>query len=203
MTTTPTTGASPLPAGLDEAAAGLVHEIERYLAARTRATAHPLVTRPTDELVAAALAELGTTIPSSDTRERSTTGRLPCGLWRALPDWALTARRRLYGTGRRQITVAEHLELTALVIEEYGWAHGRLRTRSGRRCILGAQAVLYRLGYGDEDTAITAGTHIQDVLAARGITQSYHQWNDGPGRSREEALYLVRRAADDARKADR
>ncbi|WP_254047253.1 DUF6197 family protein [Streptomyces aureus] len=70
---------------------------------------------------------------------------------RILPDWVLNfpLLRQLHGAGR-QIGVAEHLELTALVIERYGWHRGSLHSTSGRRCVLGAQAVLFRLGYGDE-----------------------------------------------------
>ncbi|MFD3634345.1 hypothetical protein ACFWUY_24255, partial [Streptomyces sp. NPDC058664] len=117
-----------------------------------------------------------------------------------LPNWALNfpLLRRLHGAGR-QISVAEHLELTALVIERYGWHHGSLRSTSGRRCILGAQAVLFRLGYGDETTARTAGHHLQTVLAARGVSEPYHRWNDAQGRTRAEVLTLVRTAAAHAR----
>ncbi|MFD3532307.1 hypothetical protein ACFWVS_12540, partial [Streptomyces sp. NPDC058661] len=121
-----------------------------------------------------------------------------------LPNWALNfpLLRRLHGAGR-QISVAEHLELTALVIERYGWHHGSLRSTSGRRCILGAQAVLFRLGYGDETTARTAGHHLQTVLAARGVSEPYHRWNDAQGRTRAEVLTLVRTAAAHARREGR
>ncbi|MFI8767305.1 hypothetical protein ACIGN6_20655 [Streptomyces sp. NPDC053792] len=174
---------------LADEAALLVREIEQYLTARVRTTAHPLVTKTTAELIAEAL---GT--PAAPTTAPVLTA--PARALRLLPDWVLNfpLLRQLHGGGRH-ISVAEHLELTALVIERYGWHRGALRSTSGRRCILGAQAVLFRLGYGDETTALAAGHRLQAVLNARGITEPYHRWNDVPHRTREEALALVRTAA--------
>ena len=119
---------------------------------------------------------------------------------RILPDWVLQFPivRQRHG-GARQVTVAEHLELTALVIERYGWAQGTHRTTSGRRCILGAQAVLYRLGIGDESTVAAAGQRLQAVLAARGCTLTYAKWNDIPDRTESDVLALIREAARTAR----
>ncbi|MFD4764530.1 hypothetical protein ACFWOJ_38745 [Streptomyces sp. NPDC058439] len=179
------------PAALVDAdvdAAQLVRDIEQYLAARTRTTAHPLVTKTTAELIAEAL---GTEVPAAVPALE-----LPGRMLRILPDWVLRfpiARHR-HG-GARHITVAEHLELTALVIGRYGWAQGTHRTTSGRRCILGAQAVLYRLGIGDESTVAAAGQRLQAVLAARGCTLTYAKWNDIPGRTQDDVLALIRTAA--------
>ncbi|WP_329623394.1 hypothetical protein OG357_25685 [Streptomyces sp. NBC_01255] len=195
MTTTVTLPASPPDTGLADDAAALVAEIERYLAARTRTTAHPLVTKTTAELVAEAL---GTpTTPAAAAPVLTA----PSRALRILPDWVLNfpLLRHRHGAGR-QIAVAEHLELTALVIERYGWAQRSLRSTSGRRCILGAQAVLYRLGYGDETTARAAGARLQDVLAGRGITQPFPGWNDAAGRTEGEVLHLIRTAANNARR---
>ncbi|MFG3038106.1 hypothetical protein ACGFYZ_14470 [Streptomyces sp. NPDC048330] len=187
-----TTPAIAVPELADEAAL-LVREIEQYLLARVRTTAHPLVTKTTAELITEAL---GTT----PTHAAAPVLTPPSRALRLLPDWVLNfpLLRQLHGSGRH-ISVAEHLELTALVIERYGWHRGALRSTSGRRCILGAQAVLFRLGYGDETTALAAGHHLQAVLAQRGITEPYHRWNDATGRTREEALALVRTAATNAR----
>jgi hypothetical protein len=178
------------PAALvDVDAAQLVRDIEQYLVARTRATAHPLVTKTTAELIAEAL---GTQAPAAAAPALELPGRM----LRILPDWVLRFPivRHRHG-GARQITVAEHLELTALVIERYGWAQGTHRTTSGRRCILGAQAVLYRLGIGDESTVAAAGQRLQAVLAARGCTLTYAKWNDIPGRTQDDVLALIRTAA--------
>ncbi|MFI8911760.1 hypothetical protein ACIGW4_09095 [Streptomyces sp. NPDC053513] len=187
-----TAPAAPAPELADEAVL-LVREIEQYLTARVRTTAHPLVTKTTAELIAEALG----TAPAAPAAPVLT---VPARALRLLPDWVLNfpLLRQLHGGGR-QISVAEHLELTALVIERYGWHRGALRSTSGRRCILGAQAVLFRLGYGDETTALAAGHRLQAVLTARGITEPYHRWNDATGRTREEALALVRTAATHAR----
>lgn len=186
-TTTPQS--VPVPAllgGID--AAQLVRDIEQYLADRTPTTAHPLVTKTTQELVAEAL---GSTVPAT-----APALELPGRALRILPDWVLRfppVRRR--HTTARAVTVAEHLELTALVIEWYGWAQNSHRTRSGRRCILGAQAVLYRLGIGDETTVNHAGQRLQAVLRARGCTLPYHRWNDMPDRTQSEVIALLRTAA--------
>lgn len=189
MTTTTLRTATPAPAVQQIDVDGLVREIEQYLAARTRTTAHPLVTKTTQELVAEAL---GTT-PAT---EGAAVTELPGRMLRILPDWVLQVpivRHRHGGAG--QITVAEHLELTALVIERYGWAQNTHRTTGGRRCILGAQAVLYRLGHGDESTVAAAGQRLQAVLAARGCTLTYAKWNDIPGRTQSDVLALIREAA--------
>ncbi|MFF3840782.1 hypothetical protein [Streptomyces sp. NPDC001930] len=188
--TAPTTPALEL---ADEAGL-LVREIEQYLTARVRTTAHPLVTKTTAELVAEAL---GAPAPAVAAPVLAA----PARALRILPDWVLNfpLLRQLHGGGRR-IGIAEHLELTALVIERYGWHRGSLRSASGRRCILGAQAVLFRLGYGDETTAIAAGHRLQAVLAQRGITEPYHRWNDATGRTLGEVLALVRTAAANARR---
>lgn len=182
----PNTGIDPT---VDVDAAQLVRDIEQYLAARARTTAHPLVTKTTAELIAEAL---GTPAPA----EAPAVLELPGRVLRVLPDWVLRFPlvRHRHG-GARHITVAEHLELTALVIERYGWAQGTHRTTSGRRCILGAQAVLYRLGLGDETTVAAAANRLQAVLAARGCTLPYARWNDLPGRTETDVLALIRTAA--------
>lgn len=189
MNTTTTRTASPAPADPVIDVDGLVRDIEQYLAARTRTTAHPLVTKTTQELVAEAL---GTQAPAT----AATAPALPGRALRLLPDWVLQIPivRHRHG-GNRQVTVAEHLELTALVIERYGWAQDTHRTRSGRVCILGAQAVLYRLGIGDESTVDRAGQRLQAVLRSRGCTLPYHRWNDMPDRTAGEVIALVRTAA--------
>ncbi|MEV5787567.1 hypothetical protein AB0L42_42450, partial [Streptomyces sp. NPDC052287] len=126
----------------------------------------------------------------------------PSRLLRVLPDWVLSVPvlRQLHGGRGRRVTTAEHLELTALVIERYGWTQGQHRSRSGRRCILGAQAVLYRLGYGDERSVSDAAVQLQAVLSARGIRQPYHEWNDADGRTQDQVLALLRSAAQEARR---
>ncbi|GGU91075.1 hypothetical protein GCM10010275_30150 [Streptomyces litmocidini] len=188
--------AAPAPALDVVDAASLIADIEAYLADQAPRTAHPLVTKTTAQLVAEALA---TPEATPDTAAPVLTA--PRRLWRIIPDWAiaLTPARRLHGAGRA-VTVQQHLELTALVIQQYGWNPRGLRSRSGTRCILGAQAVLYRLGYGDENTALAAGARLQSVLAARGITEPFHAWNDRPGRTEGEVLQLIREATSNADK---
>ncbi|MCH6162018.1 DUF6197 family protein [Streptomyces marispadix] len=191
MTMFTTHTASRSPADVDESAALLVGEIERYLAARARATtpptAHRLVTKSTQQLVDEALGALKRPEPAPQLDG-------PARILRVLPDRALKALRRR----SRPVSVAEHLELTALVIKSYGWSHGTLRSRSGRRCIAGAQTVLHHLGYGDKNTIAAAGRALNAVLNERGQRGPYYEWNDRPGRRRDEVLDLLRTAASTA-----
>ncbi|APE21391.1 MULTISPECIES: DUF6197 family protein [Streptomyces] len=190
MTTTMPLTATP-PRALPVDAAALIASIEAYLAEQAPKTAHPLVTKTTAQLVAEALATL-----EAATEQATPALAAPRRLWRIIPDWALalTPARRLHGAGR-QITVQQHLELTALVIQQYGHHRGGLRSRGGRRCILGAQAVLYRLGYGDEHTAQAAGARLQNALRRRGINEPYHRWNDRSERTLDDILHLIHSAA--------
>lgn len=189
---------------VDADAKQLVEGIEKFLASRP--AKRPAIPAPApasssfelpsvDELIAQA----GIVTGPAPRQKNTKTHGLPGGMWRMLPDWALAARRG----SRRDVTVTEHLQLTALVIQRYGWARGSLRTRSGRRCILGAQAVLYRLGYGDQDTAMAAGRVMDRILAARGIRCHYHEWNDHAGRTEGEVFYLLREAIGAASAAGR
>lgn len=193
-------------ASLDQAdAKQLVREIEQFLATRPAkrpdlptpkpARSSSIDLPPVDDLITEAGIVTG---PAP----RQKKGRsLPGGVWKMLPDWALAARRG----ARRQITVTEHLQLTVLVIQRYGWCSSGLRSRSGRRCILGAQAVLHRLGYGDQDTAMAAGRVMDRILRARGMRPgwSYYEWNDMPGRTEGEVLYLLGEAIAAAGEAGR
>ncbi|MFD9775954.1 hypothetical protein ACFWZS_03405 [[Kitasatospora] papulosa] len=166
---------------------GMLRDIEHYLAARTRTTAHPLVTKTTQQLIDEAL---GTPAPAA-----MSAIELPGRLLRLLPDWVLRIPAVRHRHGNRSVTVTEHLELTALVIGRYGWTQGTHRTRPGRVCILGAQAVLFRLSIGDESTVDRAGQRLQAVLRNRGCTLAYHRWNDMPDRTAAEVIALVRTAA--------
>ena len=171
----------------------LAAEAESWLHDPAR-TAHRLVSLPTAELVAQAL---GTVRPAPVAPEASTS--LPGGLWRVMPARLLSLHpaRRGEGVQRLRITATQHLELTALVLERWGWAQSgrRIRTTTGRRCILGAQYAVRRLGYGTQDTALAAGVRLNAALRGRGEHRDYPQWNEQPHVTREQALSLVRAAA--------
>jgi hypothetical protein len=189
---------------VDGLADDLLVDIERYLAAQRR-TAHPLVTATTEELVAQALAALPA--PAARGPRPPAGAVLPSGIWRILPDrlLALHPGRHVDRIERLQIPVATHLELTALVLEHWGWGQtdGRrrrhVRSLSGRRCILGAQVVLYRLGYGTQTTATEAGRYIQAALARRGVTTPFADWNENGRTDARQVLAVVRDAATLAR----
>lgn len=192
----------------DALGAGLVRDAECYLAAQPSLTADRLITATTEDLVRDALAArpippvarpTSPVIGSPSPVAGPAGVRLPRGLWRVLPDRLLSLHpgRRGEAVARLRITPAEHLALTALVLDEWGWARtgDGLRTLRGRRCILGAQRVVFQLGYGTHDTATTAGDHINTVLRARGITLPYPHWNEQPHVGAEQALSAVRSAA--------
>lgn len=167
--------------------------VEEWLHSPTR-TAHRLVSVTTAALVEEALG----------CREVAPSGPvLPGGAWRVLPDrlLALHPGRRAERLERLRIPVTEHLVLTAAVLEQWGQArtagrgrHG-IRTVSGRRCILGAQHALYRLGWGTEHTAVEAGRRIQGVLAGRGVTMPYPAWNERDHVTAAQVVGVVREAA--------
>jgi hypothetical protein len=171
----------------------LAAEAVAWLTDPTR-TAHPLVSATTVELVAQALG----TVPAPRSAP-SAPAVLPGGLWRILPDRLLALHPGSRGgdVARLRITTTEHLHLTALVLERWGWAKSgaHIRTSGGRRCILGAQYAVHRLGYGTQVTATEAGRRIQGALAARGEQRPYPQWNELPHVTRDQALAVVRQAA--------
>lgn len=178
-----------LDAGLDDA-----ERVEGWLHDPSR-TAHRLVTLPTAQLVAEALA--AGAVPSGDAPQDGV--RLPRGMWRVLPDrlLALHPGRRTERLDRLRVTVPDHLALTARVLEEWGWAQpGRHnRTISGARCPRGAQYALYRLGYGTEQTLYEGARRIQGALARRGVTAPYWQWNDWATTTPAQVIAVVREAA--------
>jgi hypothetical protein len=175
---------------LDVERPGVGDEAETWLHDPTR-TAHRLVSVPTAALVAQALSD----------QPAPAAGRvLPGGVWPLLPDRLLVLHpgRRAQRLVRLQIPVTTHLELTATVLEQWGWARARRRTVAGGRCIVGAQYALYRLGWGTEHTAVEAGRRIQGALAQRGITEPYPDWNDRQADVRQ-VIGVVREAAGGAR----
>lgn len=188
MTTMITAPATPPPATTPADAGSLVADIERYLAdhAPTPATAHPLVTKTTAQLIAEALAGLDTPPAPTDTPQLAP----PRAMLRHLPTWALPLTRRT----ARQISPAEHLELTALLIERWGWAQGADCGPRGTRCIRGAQQALLALGYGDATTLHQASAHLYDL-----VDGAYDTWNDHPDRTLADVLRLLRTAANTSR----
>jgi hypothetical protein len=97
----------------------------------------------------------------------------------------------------QSISVAEHLTLAARVIEIRGWTQRTLQDARGGVCILGAQTILVRLGYGDRALAVRAGDWLTRQL---GSANTYWQWQDNRWRTREQVLDLLTTAAHDARK---
>jgi hypothetical protein len=174
--------------GLDVDLAWFADEVEAALHDPMR-TAHRLVSVPTARLVAEALATPAAVPAAGEAL------RLPGRAWRVLPDRILALRPHR----RVEVTIRQHLALTALVLEQWGWAQtgtrGHSRTAGGRRCILGAQHAVHALGYGDHHDLAEAGRQIQGTLARRGITLAYDYWNELPGTTHADALALIHEAA--------
>lgn len=209
MTTANAWASSPIDADLDleliVQGERLVLEVERYLTARPRATVHPLVTKSTDQLVSEALAavdddqEHGVPAPAVQAAAASPLR----GIWRFVPDSLLRMRRPRGPVNYRPLTVAQHLELTAAILER-DWAHTGTRVRwLHRRCVLGAQVALYAMGYGDAMTANAAGDYITAVLRQRSQHLPFEDWNELPGRTHDQVLDVVRTAATLATEAGR
>lgn len=173
---------------LDTLDSGLITEIESFLRAQIRRTAHPLVSKTTDQLIAEALASVP---PIKRTRSHP----LPHDLWRVAPDWVVAARRMVRSNTTYEISAQEHIQLIIAIIERWGWSKGKLRTKSGCRCIAGSQLLLLRMGYGTKDTLRSAGLRIQSVLHSRGTSDPYWEWNDQPRRTKREVLDVLREAA--------
>jgi hypothetical protein len=210
MTTTITRPSSPaavdLEVDLGEHGELLALEVERYLSARTRATAHPLVTKTTEQLVAEALAPAVVDDQEHEVPAPAAPAAVASpltGIWRFVPDSLLRIRRPRGPVNYRPLTVAQHLELTAAILER-DWARTGTRVRwLHRRCVLGAQVALYAMGYGDAMTANAAGDFITAVLRQRGQHLPFEQWNELPGRTHDEVLVVVRTAATLARESVR
>lgn len=102
---------------------------------------------------------------------------------------------RRHRAGAPTVSVAEHLDATARVIEIRGWAQRTLQDATGAVCILGAQTLLVRLGH-DRDIAERAGDRLNRALGG-GIT--YWTWQDNRWRTRQQVLDLLRTTANTAR----
>jgi hypothetical protein len=193
---------------------GLVREIETFLARQpaarpvvpatvpgtpARRTAHRLVTKTTAELVDEALGQLSPAPPAATAPELTA----PSALLRHLPDWVLRlpVLRQAHGGGR-DLHPSQYLELTALVIERWGWHQSALRGKGGGRCILGAQQALHRLGYGTPGTHRQAAAALNTALARVG-GGAYEVWNDAPNRTLDQVLALLRTTAHTLRKDHR
>lgn len=192
MTTTVPPAATPaVPIDID--ISRFIADTERYVAAHAPAigprTAHRLITKTTAQLVAEAL---GTPTAAADP---APVLQAPPAMLRHFPNWALGLPmvRSRFGGGGQHVTVAQHLNLTAAVIERWGWAQGCLRTRNGI-CIEGAQFVLLRLGYGNGDTLHAATNHLHQLFTNAGAG-SLTAWNDHPDRTQVQVLNLLNLAA--------
>lgn len=99
--------------------------------------------------------------------------------------------------------VARHLDGALQVIEQTGWTQGLMRGEDGGVCLLKALELAAgdgHVGSYESSTAYVAGTYLDVMVhAVTGRPGWFLGWNDEPGRTRDEALALVRDAAAFAR----
>ncbi|MFI9270676.1 hypothetical protein ACIGXM_08200 [Kitasatospora sp. NPDC052896] len=99
-----------------------------------------------------------------------------------------------------QVSAAEHLRLTSRYLTQHGWLQGALQDRSGRVCLLGAQAAVLAHGYGTEHTVRIARTQVMEVLHATGRpAASPDEYNDRPTTRQSDVHRLLDQAATRAR----
>lgn len=167
-----------------QATSVLIEEIETWLR-NPRRTAHRLVSKPTAELVAEALASMPAKAPETLPAPRGVFRWIPGGLVRSV------GRRR----PQRTVSIEEMLGLTEMILTRYGWTgSGKTRSLSGRRCIAGAMRLLVELGYGDVSVMESAGVRLDRVLWQQNVRVRYYEWNDQRGRTQAEVMRLIKKA---------
>ncbi|MDT0270565.1 hypothetical protein RM844_30260 [Streptomyces sp. DSM 44915] len=97
----------------------------------------------------------------------------------------------------RQVSVAEHLEVTLRIMQIYGWAQNTTWDARRRCCIVGAQTLAVHLGYGDRQTAGHAGDLLNRHLNG---AATYVQWQNNRWRTFDQVQDLLRAAANTAQR---
>jgi hypothetical protein len=102
------------------------------------------------------------------------------GMVRPVPTWLDRVRHR--PPAPTPIDTATHLRLVSRYITAHGWTQGRLWDDAGAVCLLGAQLMVLRAGYGTPATASRARVLLMEQFVSQGPYRSVDQWNDEPGR---------------------
>ncbi|WP_042383082.1 DUF6197 family protein [Streptacidiphilus melanogenes] len=102
------------------------------------------------------------------------------GMVRPVPNWLDRIRHRT--PAPTPTDTATHLRLVARYITAHGWTQGRLWDANGAVCLLGAQLMVLRAGYGTPDTASRARVLLMEQFVAQGAFRSVDDWNDRSGR---------------------
>lgn len=87
------------------------------------------------------------------------------------------------------ITTSEFLRRAADVLEEDGWCQGRGTDGQGRHCAVGAMCSVA------VDHGQATSVHLLPLRAR--LEGPLSDWNDEPGRTKEEVLALFRNTADE------
>jgi hypothetical protein len=101
------------------------------------------------------------------------------GMVRPVPNWLDRLRHR--APAPTPTDTATHLRLVARYITAHGWTQGRLWDERGAVCLLGAQLMVLRAGYGTPATASRARVLLMEQFVAQGPFRSVDDWNDRPG----------------------
>lgn len=175
----------------DADAAGLllVAEVEAYL--RTTPASSATTARKAGGL------DLQQLLDQAARLHRPTTGGSVVRAWHhphPLPAPTLTDRL----LGRRavaDVTVEQHLQLTAAYIHRHGWTQGRLWDDTGSVCVLGAQLQVLAHGFGTAATATRARQRIGNALGRLGHPIPIDLWNDQPSTRQTDVHHLLHAAA--------
>jgi hypothetical protein len=174
---------APLPELLDLDAAGalLIAEIEHYL------QAHAPTGRPGLDIKALLAA----------TPHPAQYGSVLQPWHAAITRTAPTRWQRLRGLQPiTEVTVAQHLDLTARYITHHGWHQGQLWNRAGEVCVLGAQLRVLAAGFGTPGIVWRARIRIGNQLGYLGQPMPVDTWNDLPDTDIYAVHRLLREAAE-------
>lgn len=94
-----------------------------------------------------------------------------------------------------EVTPAQHLDLTARYITQYGWHQGQLWNHAGEVCVLGAQLRVLAAGYGTPSVVWRARIRLGNTLGRLDAPVPVDTWNDLPTTTRHDIHHLLRQAA--------
>lgn len=106
--------------------------------------------------------------------------------------------------------ISKHILRAANYINEHGWCQHLVETPGGAVCLQGAlfktmdpQCMKYRLEWGiawrtAPSEYLNAEKRVYNYLQHKGMIGNYkgsHNWNDAPGRTKDEVINLLREVA--------
>lgn len=127
------------------------------------------------------------------------------------PKTAFEAHKDRQGEGHLQgrkpvkskMTVAEQLNAAADYIEEHGWCQNAYEDDNGGVCASGALREVGRQAFGPGGVGMFSVPYrLALTVVGRKLPAMLCDWNDEPGRTKEEVVAMFREAAKQAEKED-